>query len=284
MKTTDLARTLKFWGISVATVLASSCSPVISADLSAHAIESYEIEIVGTEEPDILEGTSADEKLVGLASRDLLQGSGGKDTFVGGPGEDMLSGGTGADTYVFSIGDGPDIVKDAGGDNDRIVFTDGIRSGDVRITEEAGGLRVTRENTRDTVIIVDWRFDHGLIERFIFSDVELQSDEIEARISGNRRPRAYVDYSPQTARVGRPFEMVLSADTFSDPDLGDELKFSIEPSGAPHPYNWLTVDFEKLVLSGTPGKDDIGKYKMRFNATDEGYLEATVELVISVVD
>ncbi|MCP5083008.1 MAG: hypothetical protein GY948_15085 [Alphaproteobacteria bacterium] len=64
------------------------------------------------------------------AGDDLLSGSAQDDVLVGGDGLDLTSGGEGNDQYAYWLGDGHDILDDAGG-LDTLVFGGGIRIDDL---------------------------------------------------------------------------------------------------------------------------------------------------------
>lgn len=261
-----------------------SCATNDYAERAANAVDSYEHEIVGTDLADMLEGTPNPEKIVGKAGGDLLRGEGGEDTFVGGAGGDMLDGGIDSDTYIFAVGDGPDTVADAGGSADRVIFTGGTAVDDMIVTVEPLGFLLTRLNTNDSVFIWDWGPDGGPIEHFVFADGQLSADEVESRVSGNRHPEAVGAIPPQVAKVGQRFEFALPREAFSDPNVDDELIYRIRTTDPWWTPTWLGFDRESLVLYGTPGAEDLGEVMLRFVAIDSGYLEAAVELKITVVE
>lgn len=64
---------------------------------------------------------------------------------------------------------------------------------------------------------------------------------------------------------------------FSDPD-DDELTYSLG-AGAP---DWLEIDPEFGVLTGTPGVEDIGTFEVQVIATDPGFLTAVDTVSITV--
>ncbi|WP_374089091.1 cadherin-like domain-containing protein [Methylomicrobium lacus] len=73
------------------------------------------LEVTGTPNDDMLEGSEADDTLYGLGGNDQLSGYGGNDTLEGGDGHDMLSGGDGNDTLIG--GDGIDDLSGGYGDD-----------------------------------------------------------------------------------------------------------------------------------------------------------------------
>ena len=64
--------------------------------------------------------------LAGWGGNDTLQGDKFNDVLHGGTGNDRLVGGEGNDTYLYSIGDGHDVVIEASGLGDTLVFDEGI--------------------------------------------------------------------------------------------------------------------------------------------------------------
>lgn len=65
--------------------------------------------------------------LSGWAGNDSLYGGRLNDVLHGGTGNDRLEGDMGNDTYLYAIGDGHDVVIDAEGQGDTLVFDEGIR-------------------------------------------------------------------------------------------------------------------------------------------------------------
>jgi Ca2+-binding RTX toxin-like protein len=53
--------------------------------------------ILGTEEPDVLDGTPGDDIICGGQGADTIDGQGGDDRIFGGPGQDVIAGGAGHD-------------------------------------------------------------------------------------------------------------------------------------------------------------------------------------------
>lgn len=62
-------------------------------------------DIVGTNDPDVLNGTSGSDQISGLAGDDTLSGDSGDDTVNGGDGDDWLSGDLGNDQLFGGLGD-----------------------------------------------------------------------------------------------------------------------------------------------------------------------------------
>jgi len=89
---------------------------------------------------DYLDGGSGNDTLIGGGGNDTLYGGGGVDYLRGGSGNNVFSGGTGNDylegqdgddTFNFSVGDGLDVIADAGGNN-IIKFGPGFTLGNLK--------------------------------------------------------------------------------------------------------------------------------------------------------
>src|SRR6185436_19009652 len=92
-----------------------------------------------------------------------------------------------------------------------------------------------------------------LIENWQFDDVTLTYAEVNARISGNRRPVIAQSVLDQGV-VDGVVSFTLPAGTFVDPNAGDTLSISARlADGSPLP-GWLTFDAAAGTFSGTmPG-------------------------------
>ncbi len=95
---------------------------------------------------DTIVGGSDRDKIYGGGGQDLIEGDRGDDLIQGGSGQDTLTGGAGIDTYVYRVGDGQDLIQDAGNDDgDRIFF-------DTSIEVENTIFTVSTENSADLLI------------------------------------------------------------------------------------------------------------------------------------
>jgi RTX calcium-binding nonapeptide repeat (4 copies) len=83
--------------------------------------------IVGTNGPDILNGTSGNDVIFGLGGPDVINGGGGNDLICGGAGSDVMSGGSGNDT--IKGGSDSDVITGGAG-NDTLNTQDGVNSND----------------------------------------------------------------------------------------------------------------------------------------------------------
>jgi hypothetical protein len=68
-------------------------------------------------------------------------------------------------------------------------------------------------------------------------------------------------------------EIVLPADLITDPDVGDELKFSVSGENNTALPAWLSFDPEEMKLSGAPPEGVNGVYRLKLTATDKGKLK-----------
>ncbi|OGA04114.1 MAG: hypothetical protein A3H35_09190, partial [Betaproteobacteria bacterium RIFCSPLOWO2_02_FULL_62_17] len=166
------------------------------------------LNIVGTEDSDVLSGTEADETLSGQGGYDWLRGESGNDILdggadddflIGGPGNDLLTGGAGADylqggegsdRYIFQPGFGADDLYDESEDPDdvdTVQFSGGIGPEDVSVHESAGqGIIYFRSAAgTDRLTIRDWRLTgEATIESVEFGDGTVwTTQEVEARIT-----------------------------------------------------------------------------------------------------
>ncbi|WP_414470843.1 calcium-binding protein [Microvirga sp. M2] len=95
---------------------------------------------IATEGNDIFYGDSTANLLNGAGGNDTLYGGSGGDTLIGGIGSDSLSGGSGGDTYIFNVGDGQDVIAEAGSDTtDVLLFGAGISAVQVLVTQAGSG-------------------------------------------------------------------------------------------------------------------------------------------------
>ena len=91
---------------------------------------------------DTLIGGAGDDRLEGGQGNDTLIGGAGDDKLFGGTGDDILTGGEGKDGFVIAIGpdSGNKIITDFKLGEDIIFFSGTIRSQDIRIEDEQGGV------------------------------------------------------------------------------------------------------------------------------------------------
>jgi len=81
--------------------------------------------------------------------------------------------------------------------------------------------------------------------------------------------------SPPNTIVGDSYSFTMEA---VDPDAGDTLEWSIEPSG------WLSIDSESGEMAGTPGEDDVGDSTVTVTVSDgEVEISGTFTIVVTAL-
>ena len=111
----------------------------------------------------------------------------------------------------------------------------------------------------------------------------LLSAASSAVIGVNETPVLSAALASQTATLGSRFEFTLPEGSFTDPDIGDTLRYTVTlDSGAALP-SWLVFDANTRSFSGTPGASDLGVITLRVTATDSEGLSAEARLTISAV-
>jgi Ca2+-binding RTX toxin-like protein len=119
---------------------------------------------------------------LGGRNNDSLVATAAFSTLSGGRGSDTLSGSGGNNTYLFGLGDGSDTVTDTSAKNingvaapNRIVFGAGIASTDIRLSHNAGALRLQiGGNAADSVTLGSFDTANAAaptpIDNFVFAD------------------------------------------------------------------------------------------------------------------
>jgi hypothetical protein len=148
---------------------------------------------------DVLYGGNGDDALYGGAGDDVLDGGPGVDVLVGGAGNDVLGaglysadwggagniyeGGSGNDTlcgtisgdlYEFNLGDGQDLIQEAGymaGGTDVLRFGSGILPSDITVERSGYDLVFKHINGTDQVTVQSWYAnDDARVEQVEFAD------------------------------------------------------------------------------------------------------------------
>ncbi len=123
---------------------------------------------------DVVRAGDGDDQVFGNAGDDSIEGEAGDDLLAGGAGQDLLVGGGGADTYVYDLGDGNDVISDAGDPDpeviDRLSF--GIGMAEVSLTRVRNGDLLARLADGGTVTVAGmYAFSGGTrLERVDFAD------------------------------------------------------------------------------------------------------------------
>ncbi len=140
-------------------------------------------ELFGGDGNDSLRGDDGDDALDGGAGDDILVGDadgqiggiGGNDILIGGAGNDVLVGGGGQDTYLFNLGDGFDLIVEAAGEGNRLVFGAGIDPNTVAVAIGPNDSLVIRTGSGEEAIQIENFGTNNLtglhpIDSFQFSD------------------------------------------------------------------------------------------------------------------
>lgn len=106
---------------------------------------------------DLLDGGQGDDQLDGDAMNDGSTGVGGNDTLIGGAGKDTLSdfSTTSSDTYVAGLGQGADVITDAGGTSDVLQLSGALSKQDIWLSHVGNtlDLKVSILGTADSVLV-----------------------------------------------------------------------------------------------------------------------------------
>jgi hypothetical protein len=179
---------------------------------------------IGTDNDDVIHGSSAGDAITGQAGNDTLIGNGGNDVIDGGAGNDTLIGATGwnriyenggyrvernttpqvaangDDTYLFGRGDGQDTVIDGdytAGNTDTLRFKEGVTPADVKFMRHGNDLVLAIRGTDDQVTLKRY-FDEAwngtypyLIERIAFAKGTRRRREGRHWWDGNAANRAW---------------------------------------------------------------------------------------------
>jgi Ca2+-binding RTX toxin-like protein len=167
-----------------------------------------------TEGDDLIQGSSAGDRIIGQAGNDTLIGHRGDDIIDGVAGNDLLIGSTGwnsifengthrpernttptisangNDTYLFGRGDGQDTVIDGDytvGNTDTLRFKEGVTPADIRLIRNGNDLVLAIRGTADQVTLKHYFEEHWgtyrpwLIERVAFADgTQWSSADVQA--------------------------------------------------------------------------------------------------------
>ncbi|WP_421868951.1 calcium-binding protein [Motiliproteus sp.] len=123
---------------------------------------------------DRLYGSDGNDTLDGGSGNDYLEGGAGNDTLDGGSGNDYLEGGAGNDRYFFGLGSGSDSIYDydsTPGNQDVVLFTEGVTPDDVSISRESDHLILSINGTQDQLRLENWLSDDNhKVERVEFTN------------------------------------------------------------------------------------------------------------------
>lgn len=105
-----------------------------------------------------LYGGFKNDTLFGGSGDDTLQGDLGNDILQGDTGNDYLLGGDGDDEYRFNLGDGNDIISDAGG-KDKITLGGGITADQVKVKRDDSANMIISIDSANSIKITDLAAD-----------------------------------------------------------------------------------------------------------------------------
>ena len=86
------------------------------------------------------------------------------------------------------------------------------------------------------------------------------------------------------ATEGQALNVVVPADTFSDPDAGDALTYTAQLSGGGALPSWLDFDALTQTFSGTPPNNSNGSLDVEVTATDAGGLSVSDTFTLDIAD
>lgn len=135
-------------------------------DIGAYEVQTIinNVDIVGTNNRDILRGTPNSDRIFGLDGDDFIQGLDGNDSIDGGNGSDRILSGSGINTIIDGAGD--DILL-------------GGTDGDIFLAANAGN-DLFRGDTGNDIYVYDLN-DNGLFDRDRIIDFEQREDKIAFR-------------------------------------------------------------------------------------------------------
>src|SRR3990167_3808503 len=255
--------------------------------------------ITGTSGSDSLLGSEAADTLLGLDGNDSLSGGAGDDRLDGGAGVDTLTGGTGADTFVFSNRldsyrnynpDGADL-----GD----VITDFDVTAD-KIDLSAMGFTGLGDGRNDSVYVA---LNSAGTKTYIKSlDADADGNRFEVALDGNyldsltsanfvftassptnQTPVLATPLLDQNATENTPFNYVVPATSFTDPD-NDSLSYTATLANGSALPDWLLFDAASRTFSGTPSNTASGTYAIQVTATDGSNATVSDSFTLAVQD
>ncbi len=236
---------------------------------------------------------SADLSLTGNALDNTLWGNAGNNLLTGGAGNDYLAGNAGNDVYVFNRGDGQDTIQNTDflmdtaqaalpqafdvlrfgtGISDADVI--GYRSGDDVVFKVKGTTDQVRISGYFGADVVDGTTvsDHKIDQVQFGNGVTWNQSQIQALVdvaSNNHAPAISGSLPALQARAGLAFSYVVPAGTFTDPDAGDTVLYSVKMQDGSVLPAWLQFDAATCTLSGTPDVSNLGALDFVVWGTDD---------------
>ncbi|MCU7840567.1 MAG: hypothetical protein KZQ94_14455, partial [Candidatus Thiodiazotropha sp. (ex Troendleina suluensis)] len=231
---------------------------------------------------DTLEGGVDNDWLYGGAGDDVQHGGDGDDILLGGLGDDTLLGGTGDDDYGYSIGQGMDVIDNAGGGYDTLLFMD--------VTAER--LSFSQDGD-DLVVLVDGDLGQSVrvTNHFLGGDAAIDvirpSDGAEipaADIAALLTPLPAVDNGPgDTTSVdngngGETPTDTGGGDSSTDttvPDAGGDTTETVTPQAPGGDDSLIGTDVDETLIAGA-GNDTLsaglGNDRLLGGAGDDTYV------------
>lgn len=170
----------------------------------------------------IISGTEGDDTWLDNSAKNVELGH------RGGLGDDIINGGKFSDRYYYALGDGNDVITDALGLNDKLIFAEGITQEDVTITADQHDLFI---HLPDGAVITfkDWREKDDLRLDYIeFADGSIWDDrEIGRRlvITGTDGDDIWLDNSDRRVELGH--RGGLGDDTIFGGSFSDRYYYSL---------------------------------------------------------
>lgn len=232
---------------------------------------------------DVLTGTSRSDRLYGYAGDDELHAGAGNDVLTGGQGIDVLAGGDGEDNYVFQLGDGVDVIQEAGTSVNTITFGEGVFEADISVQRDGADLVVHYGTLGDSIRIAS--ADGVTTPRDVIQHIELADGTLLsfARFV-NVAPVVGQALENQEAQAGTDFSYAISGNAFSDLD-GDVLELRARlGDGQPLP-EWLEFDAATGSFNGMPPAGSAGIYDVVVYAVDPSgdAVQQTFQIAVSEV-
>ncbi len=211
-------------------------------------------EVGAGEGADVVKLGAGNDAAFGGGGNDSIEGDAGDDTIAGGGGDDVLTGGAGADIYVYSLGDGNDVISDAGEVDESVIDTlrFELNMADVALTRTENGDLLARMADGGTVRVSGmYNFNSSnAIERVEFAD-------------GSFLDAAALAALPQGVVLGTQGNDIL---------VGGSLDDTIEGRGG---HDWLNGgDQGADTLIGGAGHD---RYRLGYGTESDTVVEAAGE-------
>jgi Ca2+-binding RTX toxin-like protein len=206
---------------------------------------------VGGSGDDTLYADDLGDTLTGGAGNDHLIGGTGNDDLDGGVGSDLLEGGAGNDTYHFARGGGQDVINDASGSSDVLLFDASIVAGDIVVSQSSDGanLILAVRGTSDRITIQN-AWGTGRIEHIRFADgTEWAVQDILNRLATPDNAVIFGDGSDNVIAAGPGTHFVSGGDG-TDTYVFNPGDGSLTISDKTDSSNWGSNQNDSLNISG----------------------------------